>query len=213
MWTIRLPVLVALLAVMTAGSIALADDKPATKTYVNSKEGLSAKLTDNYVDFSFDYPASWKVADRSKDPENFVKVERYTGEGKDAVMQESFAVGHFKSSGNADLDKQLIPQLIDLVDKQLKAGLPNYKKTAQGPTKVGSYDGTELRFTGEFKHEQKGTIQMWGRVIVLPDPQGGPKGVMLAVLATPLAPEVKDEKDLGVKGELPTIMKSFKLGK
>src|SRR5262249_5256017 len=172
--------------------LAFADDKPATKTFTNSKDGLAAKLSDNYVDFHFDYPASWKMAERSKDPENFVKVERMVGDGKDAVMQESFSVGHFRSSGNADLDKQLIPQLLALIDSQLKAGLPNYKKTSEGTTKIGNYDATELRFTGELKHEKKGMVPMWGRAVVVPDPQGGRQGVMLAILATPLALELKE---------------------
>ncbi|HLW67050.1 MAG TPA: hypothetical protein VKS79_17180 [Gemmataceae bacterium] len=209
----RLPFLIVGFGVMAIGVSAWADDKPATKTFVNSKEGLTAKLTENYVDFSFDYPANWKVAERSKDSENFVKVERYLGDGKDAVMQESFAVGHFKSSGNAELDKRLIPQLLNLIDMQLKAGIPSYKKTSDGPTKLGKYEAIELRFTGEMKHEQKGMIPMWGRIVVLPNPSGGQQGVMLAILATPQAPELKDEKDLGVKGEMPAIIKSFKLGK
>jgi hypothetical protein len=214
MWKIRRPMLTALLGVLTAGAIALADDKPGTKTYVNTKEGLNAKLTENYVDFSFDYPSTWKIADRSKDPENFVKVECVRGEGKDAVIYESFAVGHFSSSGNAELDKQLVPQLLGLIDSQLKAGLPNYKKTSHGPTKFGNYDGTELRFSGEFKNPEKGTTQqIWGRIIVLPDPKGGQKGAMLAIVGSPFGSELKEEKDLGVKGELPTIVKSFKLGK
>jgi hypothetical protein len=199
--------------VFGSGLAVRADEKPELKTYVNSKAGLTGALSDNYIDFSFKYPAEWKLIDRSKDPSNFVKVEREIGEGKDAMTQENFAVGHFTGSGNAEADKVLIPQLLEKLDTQLKAGFPNYKKTAEGATKFGDYEGRELRFTSEFKPPGKDPITIWGRGVLIPDPMGGKVGAFVIMLATSLAPELKEEKDLGVKGQLPAIVKSFKLGK
>jgi len=203
-----------LIALLAAPTFVFAEDKPAVKKFVNSKEGLKGKFLENYVDFSFEYPANWKEIDGDrKDGKNYVKVQREIGKGDDAFTQENFAVGHLSLSGNADADKILIPQLLDQLKKQFKAGFPNYKDTAQGPTKFGNYDGTEVRFTSELKHPEKGDIKIYGRVVLIPDPKGGKYGVMVVLLATNLAPELKEEKDLGVKGELPTIIKSFKLGK
>ena len=185
--------------------------KLAVKKYVNTKEGLTGKLLEDYVDFTFEYPAVWNlVTDRKFD---FVEVQRSVGTGKDEFTLEKFTVGHFSVSGNAEADKKLIPQLLTTLDNQFAAGFPNYKKTYEGPTKLGGYDGTELRFRSEFKHPKKNLIQIWGRAVLIPDPKGGRIGAAVIMLGTSGAPELKEEKDLGVKGELPTIIKSFKLGK
>jgi len=60
---------------------------PNTTRYVNSPSSFSGKLADNYVDFTFDYPNSWKRITYSS---NFVKVEKQTS-GGDTI--ENFAVG------------------------------------------------------------------------------------------------------------------------
>jgi hypothetical protein len=200
----------ALAGAVTAGAD---DDPPATKKFVNTKDGRTAKILENYVDFSFDYPRHWKIVEAGENTANFVKVERSSREGEETLMQESFTVGNFSGSGNAEADKKLIPQFMAQLEEQFKKGFAKYKKTSEGPTKLGAYKGTEFRFTSEADHPEKGLIQTWGRLVVIPNPKGGKRGVMVLVLATSLCPELKEEKDLGVKGELPVIIKSFKLGK
>jgi len=199
----------ALLGTLTAW----ADDPPDTKRFVNTKDGRTAKILENYVDFSFDYPSNWKIVEAGENTSNFVKVMRANGEDKDPLFKENFTVGNFSGSGSAEADKKLIPQFLGQMEDGLKKGFANFKKTSQGATKFGPYKGTELRFTSEVDHLEKGKIQYWGRLVVIPNPKGGKKGVMVLMLATSLCEDLKEEKDLGVKGELPTIIKSFKLGK
>jgi hypothetical protein len=62
-----------------------------------------------------------------------------------------------------------------------------------------------------FKGTPKGDLPIWGRIVILPNVEGKKNGVMLVMLATPLAPDVKSVNDVGVKGELPVILNSFKL--
>ena len=50
-------------------------------------------------------------------------------------------------------------------------------------------------------------------MILIPNPDGSENGIAMFMLGTVAAPELKAEKDLGVKGELPTILGSFKFGK
>src|SRR5437660_10300468 len=52
-------------------------------TYTNSKSNFTGKLEENYVDFSFDYPSSWKKDAKAGtgDSPNFVKVEKATTDG------------------------------------------------------------------------------------------------------------------------------------
>src|SRR6202022_3086888 len=93
----------------SAGTNARVTSKDAT-TYTNSKAGFNGKLAENYVDFSFDYPNSWKrdpSAGKGDSP-NFVKVEN---ESSDSITIENFAVGY--CSGPLSLMPQLANQLSD----------------------------------------------------------------------------------------------------
>jgi hypothetical protein len=47
----------------------------------------------------------------------------------------------------------------------------------------------------------------------LPPVNGGTSGVTLLMLATSLADELKTVNDVGVKGELPMMLDSFRFGK
>ena len=55
-------------------------------------------------------------------------------------------------------------------------------------------------------------MTVWGRVVLLPKPSSK-KGVTLTMLASNLAPEIKSAADVGEKGQLPNILKSFKFEK
>jgi len=171
-------------------------------TYVNSKSSFTGKLEEHYVDFSFDYPSSWK-----RDPEaghgsspNFVKVEAVTS---DEITTENFAVGSCRGP------LAIMPSLADQLSKQFSAGFPEYKQVSEGEVRVAGLDGYEFRFTG---HSSKGKgLDFYGRVVLLPSGEGR-KGAALIMLATSESSDVRSVEDIGEKGELPLILKSFKFG-
>jgi hypothetical protein len=175
-----------------------------TKRYVNSREGRSGSLADNFVDFSFDYPDNWEMDDNPAP--NFVRVERKMTDDDGNFTQENFAVGWVSATGTA-LDKQLMPQLAKQFNTQFAAQFPNYKKVSEGETKIGDYDGYEFRFTAE-----KNNVEFWGRVAMLPPPSGQKKGVALVMIASDRATELSGVEDVGEKGELPVILESFRFG-
>ena len=176
-----------------------------TKRYVNSREGRSGSLADNFVDFSFNYPNNWELDDNPAP--NFVRVERkMTDDDGGNFTQENFAVGWVSATGTA-LDKQLMPQLAKQFNTQFAAQFPNYKKVSEGETKIGDYDGYEFRFTAE-----KNNVEFWGRVAMLPPPSGQKKGVALVMIASDRATELSGVEDVGEKGELPVILESFRFG-
>jgi len=63
------------------------------------------------------------------------------------------------------------------------------------------------------RNTSKGDLKLWGRLIFLPPVNGGKNGITLLMLATSLAPELKSVDDVGVKGELPMMLASFRFGK
>jgi hypothetical protein len=191
------------------------DNAGNTKTFVNSKTGLTGKLDEHYVDFSFSYPVDWKLIPAIPGGPNFIKVERsITGQTKDDnFTQENFAVGPFWVDQPAAPAPGMLPLLAEQFSGRLAGGFPNYKQLSSEPATVAGYKAHELRFSSQMAGTPKGDITIWGRCVFIPDPAGGRDGVTLMMLATNLADGLTSDKDVGVKGELPVILSSFKLGK
>jgi hypothetical protein len=173
-----------------------------TKSYTNNKNSFTGKLAENYVDFSFEYPSSWKRDPKAGvgDSPNFVKVENATA---DDITLENFAVGYFSGQ------EALMPQLAAQLSEQFSHSFPEYKKVSEGKTHVGTYDGYEFRFTSQSTPAAKKPIEIWGRVILLPGDTGR-KGAAMVMLATSESKDVHGVDDVGEKGELPSILSSFK---
>ncbi|HVS80923.1 MAG TPA: hypothetical protein VHE60_04255, partial [Pyrinomonadaceae bacterium] len=107
-----------------------------TTAYVNSKSDFSGELEDNFVEFTFDYPNSWK-----RDPkagkgssESFVKVQNATSNG---VTIENFAVVWLSVLRDG------LPQFARQFSDGIAGGFPEYKKVSEGEIRIGSYDGYE----------------------------------------------------------------------
>jgi hypothetical protein len=180
--------------------------------FVNSKDNLDGKLAEHYVDFSFYYPERWQKDPKAGVPgaSNFAKVERRLPPD---FTQENFAVGWYSSAGSAEGDRATFPTLAKNLSDQFASNFSEYRKVSEGPTKVGAYDGYEFRFESASRNTAKGDINIWGRVIFLPPVDGGKDGVTLLMLTTSLATELKSVKDVGVKGDLPMLLESFRFGK
>ncbi len=180
--------------------------------FVSSKANLDGKLAEHFVAFSFYYPNRW-----SKDPTagvsgatNFAKVERRLPPD---LTQENFAVGSYVSAGSAEDDRASFHTVADNLSAQFAKKFPEYRKVSEGETKVGVYAGYGFRFESISRNTDRGNINVWGRVIFLPPIDGSKNGVVLLMLATSLAPELKSVDDVGVKGELPMMLASFRFGK
>jgi Domain of unknown function (DUF4440) len=181
------------------------------QTYTNSPASFTGTLAEHYSDFSFQYPPGWALKERpGQSRSNFVKVER-TADGTTTL--ENFAVGWYTSTGTAKGDERLFPQLARQLSAQFAAGFPGYRKVSEGPTRVGPYDGYEFRFTGELRGGGR-RADVYGRAVMLPSGSTTQRnGVALIMLATSFAPEIKSVEDVGVRGELPVILESFRMGK
>ena len=180
--------------------------------FVNSNDKLDGKLAEHYVDFSFYYPERWQKDPKSGGPgaTNFAKVERRLPPD---FTQENFAVGSYVSAGSPEGDRSAFHGLVENLSAQFEKNFPGYRKVSEGETKVGTYDGYEFRFEAFSRNSIKGDINIWGRAIFLPPVDGTRNGVMLLMLATSLAPELRSIDDVGAKGELPMILESFRFGK
>ena len=164
--------LLALLVVVIGGglyALSRMGTKPASgggtavwsvKKFVNSRGGMTGKLAENYFDFSFDYPATWTINPQGNSS-NFVQVSSKDDDGQ---VMESFAVGSYQGTGTMRGDKVMLPLLVTQLDAQLKKSVPGYQKISEGETKVGRYEGYELRFTGRLTEEMSGGLRRQHRL-------------------------------------------------
>jgi hypothetical protein len=182
------------------------------QTYVNSPGSFSGNLAEHYSDFSFQYPNNWVVKEPAgQGGSNFIKVERSLD---GSTTLENFAVGWYASTGTAAGDAALFPQLAKQLSAQFATGFPGYRKVSEGRARVGSYDGYEFRFTSRLRSPDGENLDLFGRAVMLPSGSTAQRnGVALIMLATSLAPEIKSAADVGVKGELPVILETFRMGK
>ena len=185
---------------------------PNSTEFVNAPDNLDGKLAEHYIDFSFYYPKSW-----IKDPEagvpgavNFAKVERRRPPD---LTQESFAVGWYTSTGSEVLDRKAYPEMVQKLSSRYQKEFPEYRKVSEGDAKAGIYHVYEFRFEAMARGTANGDLEIWGRTVFLPAREGERTGAILLMLATSLARELKSHDDVGVKGELPIILESFRLGK
>lgn len=191
--------------------------EPELKTYRNQIEKISARHQKHFVPFRFSYPASWEP-----DPEagteadsNVVKVERdiKLGDAGEFTL-ENFAIGYCDvSGGSAELVKTEMQFLTEEFKKSFAGGFPEFKALSEGEKKFAGYDGYGFDFSSHIKNDAIGDLMLWGRVILLaPGAIKQEHGIAVVMLASSKSADVKGIDDLGVKGELPTILKSFRIG-
>ncbi len=174
----------------------------ATTVYVNTRAGLTGQLRTNYVDFSFRYPSAWTRVPRKRDPLNFVKV--VSDERKAGFEAENFAVGWFRGA------LSVAPPLIDQISADLRRIFPAYKRLAEGRTRFGRYAAYQQLFSSRVVRGGT-TTRIWGRVAPVANPSGG-NGATVIMLASSASPAVRRAADVGVKGELPGVVRSFRFG-
>lgn len=186
------------------------DESQHLSTFVNRKETLGPVLKENFIGFSFRYPASrFQVA---KDGINFVKLEKNVhSEREGDLTQEDFAVGHFTmpvASSQEDQDNGY-PKVLAKGRETLAAALPGLREIAQISDSVGGQRARTLLFEANMSTASKGPIKIYGKLIVTRR-EGQKNGVALVLIASSLQPGIESAGDVGVKGDLHTILSSFK---
>jgi hypothetical protein len=182
--------------------------------FTNSKANLDGKLAEHYVDFNFYYLKSW-----TKDPKsgvhgasNFVGLDRKSDKSSD-YPAENVAISWYTSNGTFASDQSIFSDRARELSNQLSRTLPNYEQVSAGETKVNSLPAYQFLFQGVIKNAGKSDLPYWGRVIFLPPGSADQKnGVTIIMLATSLASGIQGPSDVGVQGELPLILDSFRFG-
>jgi hypothetical protein len=191
------------------GSSATSDQSANSNKFESSLKDLDPNLSAHFVDFSFYYPASWHLKRATNGSSNFVEVDR--SQVAD-FSQENLVVSWYKSNGTLELDREGLPKAAESLSSKFSKTIPSYEKVSEGETNINGTQGYEFRFTGFNPGTNQGDIKIWGRAVFLPPGiEGEEHGLTLIMLTTSLAPEIHSVEDVGVKGQMPVIVNSFRM--
>lgn len=179
---------------------------PGFKVFTNRREGLSSELSRSFVPFKVFYPESWNSIPTAT---NFADISIKDGDG---LPIEHLIVTSYPSDGTFALDRSNFPKLVEKSNREVGAFLgQGFRATAQGETSL--QDGRLKAY--EVKFEFNGTLAgkqttLWGRRLWIPvQKKGARHGLVVTLLATPSATEVKGVDDLGNRGALKAVLDSL----
>ncbi|HEX6748642.1 MAG TPA: hypothetical protein VF092_15195 [Longimicrobium sp.] len=180
-----------------------AADMEGTAQFASSPDGLNDTLSPHYLPFSFRYPDDWRVVESGTDPgdRNFVKVEKQEND----VTQENFAVGYMYAPAGRENDPEVLRQLTTQFEQQFASQFPNFRRVSDDRVTIGGHEATGFRFTA-----RQNNVDIFGRFLVLPVGEG--KGLSIIMLGTPVGSGLSSVEDLGEKGGLPVILRTFRVG-
>lgn len=180
---------------------------PADSVYFeNSKQSMKPDAAKNFLGFSLYYPKNWRRNDAKN---SFLDVSKNAPSG---TPVEQMLVGFYDSRGTFKADRDMFPKLSkEKTESQLKPFVPNYRTVSEGETTVnGGWRAYEIKFEGAGKTANGENIKLFGRRLYIPAARNGMKnGYVLTMLATSLSPDVKGAEDVGVKGELASVLNTF----
>ncbi|MFZ1700563.1 MAG: protein kinase [Pyrinomonadaceae bacterium] len=188
--------------------------QPENSNYFqNSKQNLRGDLLRNFVGFTMFVPKSWKVngpqSGTSADTRGkFIDVARI---GPDGRMQEQMLVSYYPSKGTMSADAEKFPELVKETNETLAKLLPGYEMVSQGEISInGDWRAYEVKFKAGGTTPSGEKLSVWGRRLFMPAARPGVRnGFEITMLATSLSGDVNSSVEVGVRGELASILYSF----
>lgn len=184
---------------------------PNTVYFQNSKQEAKGDILKNFLPFTIYYPKDWKVSEPLPNEKagrgKFLDVSRKTADG---LPIEQMIVSYYDSKGTYKNDLENFPKLVKEANEILKAKLPNYMVLSEGETKVNGWKAYEIKFQAGGDSATGEKLILWGRRLFVPVSRSGVKnGYEITMLATSKSNDVKSVDDVGIKGELATILETF----
>jgi serine/threonine protein kinase len=178
---------------------------PDSIYFENNVNNLKGGAAENFLGFSLYYPKDWTRKDAKN---NFLDVSKVS---KNDLPIEQMLVSYYNSSGTYDNDLEKFPALVKDTNATLKKIVPNYQLISEGKKNINNgWRAYEIKFQGAGVTAVGEKITLWGRRLFIPPGNSGMKnGYVLTMLATSLSEDVKSVEDVGVKGELSTILETF----
>lgn len=186
---------------------------PNTEFFQNGRQNLKGDLYRNFVGYSLYYPSDWKVTGPLESTSattrgKFLDLARNTPDGK---LKEQMLISYYTSNGTFKEDATKFPELVKETNATLRKLIPNYQMVSEGNTTVnGGWNAYEVKFQGSGTSKNGERLLVWGRRLFIPASRPGVRaGFEITMLATSHADEVHSVDDVGIRGELASILYTF----
>ncbi len=187
-----------------AESIAPLRALPGFKTFTASATNVPSHLVRHLVPFGFRYPEKFHLVEEQR-PTAFVTIEERDPDTD--IVLEKLGVSYF-SAGPLGLSDIGYRTLVGHMSNGLDLMFNNYQELEQAPWDVDYYHGRSLTFRATVPGIDGREMPIYGRVIFV-GRQQDKKGLALIMFASALDPNVKSAADIGVKGDLREVLRSF----
>jgi len=213
----RIVVGIALLALLALIAALLISKESSVSSYVQTKSDAEARGLEP-LDFRFDRSTKLKL---SKPSGAYVQAERT----KNGVLVARFTVAPFHMERRPGALASYLPLIATDLQRADARRYEHFRLQFEGRARVNKVEGYQYAFTTRLRQEGKPPRQLFGRVVVLPEPysydepdteyppgENPTRGVLLTMLATTLD-EAPSATRVGDEGILQRPFRSFRYGR
>lgn len=187
-------------------------EEESMRRFVNSRDNaINETLRERYIDFSFEYPRSWRTIPQGNPAResNFAQIRAPERNGSDTI-NVAFGTAGFNNLANASQEE--FEQLIERLGNDMGRSWGNYRLVSHGRQRLGRHDTWGWRFTTEVPNPEGGEpIRVHGRADIYL-PEGQSHGLYVVTIVTENAQDFGDVEDVGTRGELRRIFDSLSFG-
>lgn len=187
-----------------------------TSFFQNNRANLKNDIYRNFIPFSLYVPNSWKIlppapASSKEIRGKFFDASSTTSDGK---LKEQMLISYYPSKGSYIEDAEEFPKLAKETSETLSKLIPGFQVISEGRTKVnGNWHAYEVKFQGSGETSKGEKLTVWGRRLFIPTARPGIRsGFEITLLATSNSDAVKSVDDVGLKGDLATMLYTFEPG-
>jgi len=167
------------------------------------------------IPFHFDYS---KALHRTQPPDRYVRLERRRG----GTLASRFSVSELRLGRQEGQISGFMPIVATRYERKAAHDYPGFRLQFEGRARVNDVEGYQFAFTSRLKEPGKTARQLFGRVVMLPEPydrsdpdkeyppgQNPTRGLLITMLATTLD-NVPSATRVGDEGTLQRPYRSFR---
>ncbi len=182
----------------------------AMRTFVNTREKTITELQGGFFGFSLDFPRTWSLKTSAIDPHAFVTLRRGVARaGIPNFSTDAMSVSPLEyRAGSDSACRAILAILTDTLEHQVAASMASFERVSRGPVHLDGREGIEFRYRGTMPGKGAADVAYYGRLILIP-PTSRQPGTMIDLRSTSLSAGVAGPQDVGEKGDLGAVFRSF----
>ena len=208
---------IAVLALVALIAVLMVSKEASVESYVQTEADARARGLEP-LEFRFDRSSKLKL---SKPAGAYVSAERT----KDGVLVARFTVTPFRMEPRQGALASYLPLIATDLERAEARRRDNFRLQFEGRARVNEVEGYQYAFTSQLNQEGRPPRQLFGRVVVLPEPysyedpeteyppgRNPSRGLLVTMLATTLD-EAPSATRVGDEGILQRPFRSFRYGR